>query len=252
MKSKRINVIDTGRGLMMLLVMWFHLSYDLYYIYGMGALYMQEHWVYVFRDCFVGVLILISGISCNLTRSNLKRGLKTFLIGMAITVGTGIFMPTEFIVFGILHFFGASMMIYALMEKALPENRNKTLSVIGIILSILLFAITYYYVFIVRVSAPEGSTLTKVPLNYLFYVLGIRTGVQSADYYPIIPWIFLFFTGAFMGRGLKEDKEILPEFMYKDYCPPVSFIGRHTLIIYLVHQPVFMGILWLITKVKGA
>lgn len=256
--KKRIVLLDTVRGLLLLFVIWFHLSYDLNDIFGVHLDYMTWQETYIFRDCFVGLLILISGICCNLTHSNLLRGVKTLGWGMVITVVTAWMMPGELIIFGILHFFGVSMMIYGVLEwcgrvlqgtGVLKEQYcgvstaliKKCLFVGLAVVSVLLFILTRNWYELNTVELLGGWTKNS-PWKYLLFFLGFDTGCTSADYYPLIPWLFLFLTGAFLGKDIKKKK--LWEGFYKDVCRPVTWIGQHTLWIYLIHQPVVYGVLY--------
>ena len=65
----------------------------------------------------------------------------------------------------------------------------------------------------------------------------------SADYYPLLPWIFLFLAGYWLGEAFLQRR--VPEFCYREHLPALGWIGRHALIIYLVHQPVVYGVLWI-------
>ena len=73
------------------------------------------------------------------------------------------------------------------------------------------------------------------------WILGLRTAdFVSADYFPLLPWIFIFLFGASLGGRIKERR--LPERFYGLACPPLEAVGRHSLLIYLLHQPVLMGL----------
>jgi len=80
--------------------------------------------------------------------------------------------------------------------------------------------------------------------NLFFFILGFKTGHSAGDHWAVIPWMFLFMAGTFLGRYFKEGKA--PKWMEKNPIPPLAFIGRKTLIIYLVHQPIIYGALYLL------
>jgi len=183
----------------------------------------------LFRDCFVGVLIVLSGISCSLTRSNWKRGLKTLGWGLVITVVTSVAMPGRAITFGILHFFGCAMLIWALCGKLL----EKVPILIGVPVALLLFFLGQ------QLYTASTGWFTGFP----FFILGFRTGHYSADYYPIIPWLFLFLAGGFLGRLFRDGR--VPAWFTKNPVPPLAWLGRHTLPVYIIHQPVIYGVMYL-------
>lgn len=234
--KKRIEMLDTLRGFLLILVILFHLLYDLNFIFGVRVELMNSRGIYFFRDCFVSILVFISGVCCNLTRSNIKRGVKTFGCGMIVTVVTALFMPDELIVFGILHFFGMSMMIYGGLEKVLSKIKVNKYIVATVLFVVFILLFDFYYL-VGEIKCPDF-------LDYVLFALGFDTGISSGDYYPLIPWIFMFISGSFAGMDIKE--KVLPEVFYKNFCRPLTWIGRNTLIIYLVHQPVIYGVLMLI------
>ena len=73
----------------------------------------------------------------------------------------------------------------------------------------------------------------------LLFPLGFRSpSFQSMDYFPLLPWFFVFLAGAYTGKYAIEDK--MPAFFYKTHCKPLALAGRYTLWIYVLHQPVAM------------
>ncbi len=240
-KSDRYYVLDLIRGICIILVVVYHCMYD-YFVIFKGTYSLMGSWgMNFFRDCFVGVLILLAGISSNLTRSNIKRGIKTFLWGMVITLVTWVVMPDSVVVFGILHFFGVAMLVYGLLQKAL----EKLPEMIGFFGNLLLFMLTlgiydgyFGWKGLFTIDIPTAP-YRNIPL----FALGFNTGNGSGDYWPIIPWIFLFLAGCFIGRYFKEKK--VPEWFKANPVPSLAYIGSKTLIIYLVHQPLVYGLMML-------
>lgn len=241
--NRRISLMDEIRGFVIILVVIYHGLYSYQYIFG-GNL---DPVIPFIMNCVqsVGIIILIgiSGISCTLSRNNVKRGVKTFLFGIAVTVVTYLFMPSEVILFGILHCLGLCMIIYGLAEKFL----KKIPPTAGVIVSFALFFFTYN---ISRGYVGVGE-IFKIYIPDSFYfsevlaVVGLPSGsFASSDYYPLLPWIFVMFAGGFIGQMIKG--KTLPEFCYNSHSKFLSFIGKHTLIIYLAHQPIIIGVLTLV------
>ncbi|MDD6572245.1 MAG: heparan-alpha-glucosaminide N-acetyltransferase [Thermoflexaceae bacterium] len=238
---KRIVLLDTLRGLLLIPVILFHLLYDLHFMFGAEIKIMNGRGIYVFRDCFVSLLILLSGICCNLSRSNIKRGIKTLGCALIISLVTGIIIPEEFVFFGILHFFGTAMILCGLTWREI----KKVPPTAGCIAMILLFLLTYG-IYDVNLSSVLGTGIYEGMDKYVLFILGFNTRCYSADYYPLMPWIFMFFTGVFAGRGIKERK--LPELFYRNFCPVITWIGRNTLWIYMLHQPVLYAVLTIVFR----
>ncbi len=237
----RYYILDTIRGICIILVVLYHLLYDLSEVYGGNYAFFRSTEMNVFRDAFVGTLIFLSGISCNLSRSNVKRGVKTFLFGMVISVVMLVVMPASKVYFGILHFLGFSMMLYGFVGRFL----EKVPTVTGFLGFLLVHLLTYgvyegYFGWpgLFMVDVPQ------VPKNLFFFILGFKTGHSAGDHWAIIPWLFIFLAGTYIGRYFKEKR--VPGWFSKNPVPPLSFIGSKTLIIYLVHQPLIYGALYLL------
>ena len=232
-EKKRYYLLDFLRGICILLVVGYHALYNLSEIFGGEYAFFRHRGMDLFRDCFVGVLIVLAGISCSLTRSNLRRGIKTLLWGLVITAVTAIAMPDQRILFGILHFFGCAMLLWALLGRYL----EKIPLWIGVSVSLVLF------------FATQGLYAASVGWSnsFLCYILGFCTGHYSADYYPLMPWLFLFLAGGFLGRLFREGR--VPALFTRDPVPALSRIGRHTLSIYIVHQPVIYGLMYLFFEI---
>lgn len=233
MEKKRYHLLDLLRGICILLVVGYHSLYNLSEIFGGEYAFFRHPGMDLFRDCFVGVLIALAGISCSLTRSNLRRGIKTLLWGLVITAVTALIMPGQRILFGILHFFGCAMLLWALLGRYLEKLPMWP----GAAVCLLLF------------FAGQGLYAASAGWfeSFPFYVLGFCTGHWSADYYPLIPWLFLFLAGGFLGRMFRAGT--VPAFFEKDPVPPLSWLGRHTLAIYIIHQPVIYGVMYLIFEI---
>lgn len=256
--KKRVYILDIIRGILIIYVVYYHFMYDLNDIMGHEIGYLYSEWFSTMRDCMSGSLIFISGISCNFSRNNIKRGARTSLIALLLSTVTAVVMPSQTILFGILHLLGMMMLMYGLGELAANKIRRKkvqkkeaSMPVRVVLMSVFLILFfvcrNVYYGWLTfgnfRLYLPDvlygGS-------NGFLYIMGFWQRLSSADYYPLIPWGFLFLAGAMIGRIFKSDR--LPRFMYMNFCPPLAFIGRHTMIIYLAHQPILLGIFMLAQK----
>lgn len=242
--KKRIGFVDEVRGFAILCMVVYHTWFDLVQIFGVNLPFLFTPQMNFIRDLFAGLFIFISGSACRLSRNNLKRGIICFCGGLILTAATFIAMPEEKILFGILHFLGISMILFALLQKLLDKIK---FPIIGMLLFSLLFVLTCN----VKDGVLSLGSLFSVKLpgalyqtNYLF-PLGFHNGeFFSSDYFPLIPWLFIFLVGSYFGILLVKRR--LPRFFYKDHVKFLSFVGRNTLLIYLLHQPVIYGILYVI------
>ena len=122
MQQSRIPLIDEIRGGAILLMVIYHAGYDLVAIFGVPCPLFFSPGVNFLRDVMAGSFILISGCTCRLSRSNLRRGTMTFGCGLLMTAVTALVIPDQLIVFGVLHCLGACMLLFALAGQALPDS----------------------------------------------------------------------------------------------------------------------------------
>lgn len=216
-KNTRIWEVDFFRGIAIILMVIFHVVFDLSDIYNFPVAYDRGVFYFVGKAAAI-LFILIAGISCSFSRNNIRRGIKVFLVAMAITILTYLFMPDLTIKFGILHFLGICMILYPLLKKI-----NKSFLIVTGALSI---AAGYY------------MSKVIIPYNFLFPIGLIGSNFASGDYYPIFPWIGLFMFGIAGGKMLYPEKKSL--FKLQAAGSPIMFIGRHSLLIYIIHQPIIL------------
>lgn len=237
----RIYFLDELRGLAVIGMIIYHGAYDLYAIFGVDIpIFSLPLRLLQLFTCTT--FIFISGVSCQLSHSNLKRGLLTFGVGLLITLATLLFDPHMAIWFGILHFLGLAMIIYSFIGKAL----EKLPPAFGFTLFILLFILLY--------GIDGGKVLfgaVNIPISFYQSLWGAPLGFpspafRSADYFPLLPWLLLFLSGTYIGRLIKRDNT--PAFLMKKHIPFLAYMGQKALVIYIIHQPLTYGLLWIIFR----
>ena len=178
-----------------------------------------------------------------MSKRNLKRGMQVFGAGLVITLATLIFMPDSRVIFGVLTLIGSSMLLMIPCDKVF----RKIPPVAGAIASFLLFLFVYpvndgYFGFGDKVVVDLPMELYS---SWISTYLGFpQPGFWSTDYFSILPWFFLYAVGYFMYKVI-SDKGILE----KSLCPPLGWLGRNSLIIYMLHQPIVYGILYVSMKI---
>jgi uncharacterized membrane protein len=218
--------MDELRGLDIVVMTLYHAGYDLVFLFGVEVPFYRAFAMPYVQPGIAWVFIALSGMSCRYSRSNSKRGLRTLLLGLGLTAATLLFMPSEAIYFGILHFMGAAMLLFA----ALRPIVDRIPAPVGIICSLLLFALT--------LGVPE-NTQSFSPL-----LMPLGLGGMGADYFPLIPNFFLFLAGAFLGTYVAAGR--LPAWFYATRFKPLAALGRRTIFVYLLHQPVLIGLFTLL------
>lgn len=228
---KRYQVVDGIRGLAILNMVAYHAMWDIVYILGIEADWYVGPVGIIWQRLICFTFILLSGFCCYMGKQPLRRGAIVFCCGALVSAATLIFTPQNRVIFGVLTFLGSAMLIAALLKKWV----EKIPPAFGLMLCLALLAITWRAElgFILNMSVPA-----PLYANIFTAYIGLPPAdFFSTDYYPLLPWIFLFFAGVFLYR-MAEGR--MPRFLEWSLCPPLEWAGRHSLIIYLVHQPVLM------------
>ncbi|MCM1055727.1 MAG: DUF1624 domain-containing protein [Bacteroides sp.] len=241
--GKRVGFLDELRGFAIICMVIYHLMFNLNYVFGVDVPIFFEDWFDVIRDIFAGMFICISGIVCNYSSSNLKRGVQCFFIGMVFTFVTAFVTPSSADVFGILHCLGICMMTCGLLESVLKHIPP----FVGIVVGAVLFMLTFNFSRgcsgignIFRYKLPDVLYSTEV-----LFPLGFPgKGFASLDYFPLFPWLFLFIAGSFYGVYVKEGRA--PKFFYGTRFKFFAAAGRYSIWIYVLHQPIMYTALCLI------
>lgn len=229
-KKQRIEIIDALRGLAIVLMVIHHFFYDLVEFLNAPQWLFSNSVFNVLHYIFAGVFICLCGVSSKFSRSNLKRGFITLIIAGFLTIITYIIdMP---IIFGILHLLSFCMIFYGLTEKfwnVLPKWIMVIFTVVGTVISS----------WCVNNITVDSKNLWVFGWDY--------KGFVSFDYFPILPWIFVFLFGTWLGYYIKENK--FPDWFYKTKVPVLSSIGKHSLIIYIIHQPLLFALTMLLKTI---
>lgn len=213
----RIWEIDFLRGTVLVLMVFFHLLFDLKEFYNYPVAYNSGVYFYIGKVSAI-LFIIISAVSSFFSRNNVRRAVKFLVVAFLITIGSHLYNSAYGIKFGIMHFLGVSILLFPLFK-----NINKYfLLVLGTGIIIL------------------GNYLDHIAVanNCLFLFNLTGSSWVSADYYPLFPWFGVFLYGVVLGKILYPTKKSLFKF-----TPPrdiVSYFGRHTLLIYLIHQPILL------------
>ncbi len=216
-------------------MVFYHAFYMLGDSFGLKLMYEARVFFEPLQPVFACIFIFISGISSNLSRSNFKRGIRLLGIAIGFTLVTVVILPKfdiygAEIYFGILHLLSVSMLVYALLRPLL----KKIPTAVGILTSLAFFVAVY--------SVPKGKLLWfDLPDEFYQFSFLAPLGFPdynfySADYFPLVPFLFLFLAGTFFGKLAADGK--LPEWWYTERCKPLSVIGGKTLIIYILHWPI--------------
>lgn len=195
--SARYALLDSLRGFSLLSMICYHATYDLVALYGVPLPWYLDTPGYLWQQSICWSFILLSGVSWHFGRSPLRKGLVISACGLAITLVTILFMPSQRIVMGVLSFLGAATLLMIPVSRLLKAVDPRLCAAV----SAALFFVTR------NVSRGflgfEGLNLMRLP-DFLYtlpggFILGFPpVGFYSSDYFPVIPWLFLFVFGHFL------------------------------------------------------
>jgi len=241
----RVWGIDRLRGAAVLAMVIYHGLFSLVYLFGVQISWFESFWLSeIVVPLIGGSFVSLCGVSVNLSRSPLRHGGKVLFWALVLTAVTGLLLPELIIRFGVLHLLGCCLLLAGLGEPLWTRIPREA----GLAGSLALFALSY--------NLPQGylgwQGLWSLPVSvsspYLFPLGLPDLGFSSSDYYPLIPWFFLFLAGLFLGRWAREGKG--PRRLYESHLPALQWIGRHSLPIYLLHQPLLVALFWLYFRLQ--
>lgn len=245
--ESRIHEIDLFRGFLILLVvfdhlMWFINYYCFHYTCGALTWYWNSEARIIIRQIVLFLFMFTCGISCHLSRNNYKRGMLLLGLSLFVTLGTHILQLTTLfgsrvviIDINILGVIALSILMYALCQKLKTKD---LFFVVGLlILFYVLITMTYN-------TYNDGS---YNPLTSILYCPfnPIKKGYVG-DYLPLFPYIIFLFLGVIFARYFYKDKKSIITKKGR-WERPICLLGRHTLIIYVLHEIIFTGIFMLIS-----
>ena len=237
-RPPRIWEIDFLRGLAIILMVGYHLLFDLGEFRGVKRFFgfstdlTSTAWT-IAQFFFAGLFVVLSGISGTMSRNNVRRGFRLLAVSLAVTVATYIFDPTSAVYFGILQCLAVSMLIYG---GALAGTGPAACAAWGALVIGLSAALPVL---------KKGLTVRS---DWLMPFGITSPSFSSFDYFPLLPWLGIFLVGAALGKSIYASRQsLLP------WRLPRTFIhaaGRHSLLIYIAHQPIIMGVLYLLGRTR--
>ena len=240
-KNERYWEIDFLRGIAVIMMIIFHILFDLVF-FNIVKINLYSTLNLMFLYSIGTIFLLLVGVSLSLSFSRVKkvlskrqiwlkfiqRGIKIFCLGLIITIFTWLILSRGFIIFGVLHCIGVSIIfsIPLLKYRFINLFLGFILVFLGIVLKTMVF-----------------------DLNWFLWLGFVPRGFYTVDYFPILPWFGVVLIGIFIGNVLYTDyKRIfyINDFSRLKIIKLFCFFGRNSLVIYFVHQPIILILIYLI------
>jgi len=239
----RFREIDTGRGIAILMMILFHTIFDLNFFMIAPVNVATGFWRY-FAMATASLFLFIVGISLVVSHARsaaklsgfalmkkfLYRGAGIFALGLLVTFATWLYLREGFVIFGILHLIGVS-----------------------VILSPLFFRFKRYNILLGLLCIAGGFFIGTIQGPVWLLPLGISpVSFTSVDYTPLIPWFGAVLVGIGIGDWLYGGgvRRFTVPHLPDRIALPLAYLGQHSLVIYLVHQPVIILLLAALTGTR--
>jgi uncharacterized membrane protein len=232
-KVDRFWEVDAARGIAIIMMVVYHTTYDLDTLGGYDIQSISGYWA-LFADVTAGLFLFLVGVSLAISRARtgrtgwglfgkyLARGLRILAYGMVLTV-VFLVLRMGVVAFGILHLIGVSIILAYPFLKLRYTN---------LLLGALIFAAGLY----IMARDPTSQSFWLLPFGV------VPEGVMMPDYRPLLPWFGVVLIGLFFGnvvygggRRLSDKAPVMAR--------PLLPLGRNSLFIYLIHQPILILLL---------
>lgn len=224
-------IIDAGRGVALVLMFAYHFSFDLSY-YGFVTIDFNNTPFWLGARAFIVTLfLLIVGISLQLANAERINWSATWrrlaILGAAaaaVSIASALLFPDSYIFFGILHFIAVASLL------ALPFLRYRWLA-LATAIALLLLDLNYADPLFNQPALQWIGLMTHKPF--------------TEDYVPLLPWFAMVLLGVFIGSWLLQ---MATRFTHwrgnRGAWPILRWAGCHSLLLYLIHQPILLGLLY--------
>lgn len=229
----RLHLVDALRGAAVALMVGYHFCYDLDYFHLVSIDFHGTFWMGA-RALIVSMFLALAGASLHLATADGLR-LRPFLRRVAVLAGCAgavsvasyILFPASGIFFGVLHFIAVASVL------ALPLRgqyaANLLLGAVCICAGLFLHHPAFDHPWASWIGFTTHNPITE-------------------DYVPIFPWFGVVAIGMFLGRWFLQDAHCAALRSWRPasrHARLLAGAGRNALWVYMAHQPILMGAIYL-------
>ena len=262
--NSRLALLDSLRGITLISMILYHACWDAVYILGMDWPWYRSRAGFVWQQSICWTFILLSGFCVPFSKRLLRRGLEVFAAGALVMLVTNLVLPEDRVIFGVLTLIGSCMLMMVPVRKAAENSAHgssardsasdsSVASKDRAVTAFVVFAALFILFRDVNQGVIGNGLLHRIipliPLvtvsvpeflyrNLFTAYLGFPgPGFYSTDYFSLLPWAFLYLCGYELHMICRATDAIDAPVLRKGF-EPLAFLGRNSLLIYLLHQPV--------------
>jgi uncharacterized membrane protein len=228
----RLAVIDLARGLAVLMMFVYHFCFDLANVgFIRQNLYDDWRWI-AWRSLILGMFLVLAGTSLTLAwrapdpwPAFRRRLLQIAACALLVSLGSYLLFPSSWIWFGVLHHLALASVL------AVPFIRRPLLALVTGC-SLLALGIFWHY--------------PRFELQPWQFIGLMSFKPRTEDYVPLLPWFGLVLLGVWLGHLLGHNARLQSSRVLqagRRWQRALAWTGRHSLLLYMVHQPLFIGLL---------
>ncbi|MBQ8589960.1 MAG: DUF1624 domain-containing protein [Firmicutes bacterium] len=251
----RDHWLDHLRGATLVSMILYHGCWDLVYLLEFDWDWYRGTGSWFWQQSICWTFIILSGYCWSMGRHHWKRGCITFGAGALVTVVTVLLMPSARIICGVLTLLGSAALLMIPLDRVLKRVSWKAGLMFSFGLFILFRNVNRGWLGIGLGGTLPGMVLIQLPERlYRLGLVGAWIGFMphrffSTDYFSILPWFFLFCAGYYLRKRTElkmvehtgqSCREILCQKL-GTVSIVLEWMGRNSLFIYLIHQPVLYG-----------
>lgn len=263
----RLETLDLLRGATLISMILYHGMWDFIYLSETGGrMSALKDWYrgpggFFWQQSICWIFILLSGFCVPFSKHIFRRGLQVSAAGLAVSAVTLLWMYDERVVWGVLSFLGAAMLLSGAgrllkedgsgrsawqmpSESKAGSSSRRGKALAGFVLCCLLFYV-FRWINAGYLQVLPGSSIALPEFLYregisgaILTVVGFpMKGFFSTDYFSLLPWFFLFRAGFYL-HGIVKERGWFAHPAFRLSLPVLNRMGKHSLLIYLLHQPV--------------
>ena len=244
--SNRFEAVDALRGLAMVWMTAFHFSFDLnHFGFWSQDFYRDIFWTGQ-RTLILSLFLFCAGLGQAIALAQGqswsrfgRRWAPVATCALLVSAGSWLMYPQSFIYFGVLH--GIALM---LVVVRLTAHWGAWLWVAGAL------AIAIKFIYAYASEPPATSHFVEILNTPRLNWLGLVTrNPVTEDYVPLLPWLGVMWWGVAAGGWLTRQRPLLLMRPMPAPLKPLVGLGRWSLIYYMLHQPVLIGALMVVSWV---